>query len=249
MAEKTPAMKLKKTPILLILIFLQLSACKKDKDNTALPPPEPIAAYDFVGNAKNSISQLHHGTKVGAITNSLDSFATPNAAYFFPGNSYVKIPDSDVLDFAGNQFTITAWIRPVVTTGSYVVHKSASSGNGGMYSLDIHPGLPRSVISTQTDETFVVTGTSSIKKQVWQHLAVTFSGKELVIYYNGEKEGTTAVDRPLKMSTSSLNIGAYESVLPGASFEGTIDNVRIFDKALDANQVKKLYQNYRLYEK
>jgi hypothetical protein len=242
-------MKINKTPFLIILIFLQLPACKKDKDDKPSAPPEPIAAYDFVGNANNSISQLHDGTKVGAITNSLDSFATPNAAFFFPGNSYVKIPDSDVLDFAGNQFTITAWIRPVVTSGSYIVHKSASSGNGGMYSLDIHPGVPRSVISTQTNETFVVTGSSKIKKQVWQHLAVAFTGKELVIYYNGEKETTTVVDQPLKVSTGSLNIGAYESVLPGASFEGTIDNVRIFDKALDANQVKKLYQNYRLYEK
>jgi hypothetical protein len=188
-------MKLIKTLFLLILIFLQLPACKKDKDNQPSAPPDPIAAYDFVGNANNSISQLHDGIKVGAINNSLDSFGTPNAAFFFPGDSFVQIPDSDILDFGGNQFTIT------------------------------------------------------IKKQVWQHLAVTFSGKELVIYYNGEKEGTTAVDRPLKISASPLNIGANQAVLPAGSFEGTIDNVRIFDKALDAGQVKNLYQNYRLYEK
>jgi hypothetical protein len=242
-------MKLIKTLFLLTLIFLQLPACKKDKDNQPSAPPDPIAAYDFVGNANNSISQLHDGIKVGAINNSLDSFGTPNAAFFFPGDSFVQIPDSDILDFGGNQFTITAWIRPVVTSGSYIVHKTASSGNGGMYSLDIHLGVPRSVITTQTDETFNVTGTSTIKKQVWQHLAVTFSGKELVIYYNGEKEGTTAVDRPLKTSDSPLNIGANQAVIPAGSFEGTIDNVRIFDKALDGKQVKYLYQNYRLYEK
>ena len=243
-------MKLKKVHLLpLILIFLQLPGCKKDKDKTTSAPPEPVAAYDFTGNAKNNISQLHDGTKVGGITNTLDSFATPNAAFFFPGSSYVKIPDSDVLDFAGNQFTIAAWIRPVLTSGTYIVQKAASSGGGGPYSLDIHPGVPRALIHTQTDESFIVTGHSTIRKNVWQHMAVTFDGKQLTLYYNGDTEGNTAVDRPLQITTGSVNIGAYPNALPAGSFEGIIDNVRIFDKALNASQVKNLYQNYRLYEK
>jgi hypothetical protein len=230
---------------LLFLICFQLAACKKDKDSKPSPPPDPIAAYDFNGNAKNSISSLHHGTKVGAVINSLDSFATPNSAYFLSPSAYIEIPDSDVLDFAANRFTFSAWIRPVVTKGSYIIHKGEAIGNGGPYALEIHPGFTKAYVRTTTNETFSIKGHTPIKKNVWQHLAATFNGEQLTIYYNGESEGTIAVDRPMQITPSPVTIGAYKAVLPAATFEGTIDQVRIYDQALTAGQIKHLYNNYK----
>lgn len=228
------------------LMCISVVACKKDKNNNNENElPNPIAAYDFKGNANDNTNQ-HNGGIIGSISNVADSFGNLNAAYFFPGNAYVKIPDADLLDFQGNQFTISAWIRPVKINGTYIVHKSATGGSGGgPYSLDIFPGKSRVIIHTVDDEAVALTGTSSIKKNVWQQLVATCNGTELVLYYNGNKEATGSVPLPLQSSTGALTIGSYEFVFPGASFEGTIDNVRIFDKALTEAQVMKLYNNYQ----
>jgi hypothetical protein len=232
--------------LLFIIDFLLLQACKKDKEDPPPPPPDPIALYTFDNDwAKNSMSELLHGAVVGDLSSTTDSFNTDYAAFLFSGNGYVKVTDSDLLDFPGGQFTLVAWIRPSKISGTYVVHKSANSGGGGAYSLDIHPGFVRGNLRTTTDEFFSVTGTTKIVKDVWQHIAVTFTGEQLTIYYNGEAEGNKAVDRPLMVTTGDLSIGTYEYAFPGASFEGKLDNVRLYDKALSAGQIMDLYQHYK----
>ena len=165
-----------------LLTIISFAACKKDKDNNnGNELPDPIAAYDFKGNAHDNTNQ-HNGSIIGTITNTADSFGNINSAYFFPTTGYIKIPDSDILDFQASQFTISAWIRPVKTSGTYIVQKSATSGGGGPYSLDIHPGVSRALIHNIDDEAVILIGKTSIKKNVWQHLVVTCTGQKMLPY-------------------------------------------------------------------
>ena len=191
--------------MLLFIVIIQLAACKKDKA-VAEPAPTPIAHYTFTNDfLNNSISPLLGGSGVGNLSSTTDSFKTTYAALLFTEDGYVEVKDSDLLDFTGGQFTLAAWIYPSKTDVTYIMHKSDKVGAGGSYSLNIFPGFAQAAVHTTTKETFIVTGTSKIKKNVWQHVAVTFSGKELTIYYNGKSEGTKVVDRPL--ATSDWNTG------------------------------------------
>lgn len=238
-------MKRKKSPLLfLIAICLLTLACKKDKAES--PPPDPIAVYDFDNDyATNSVSSVLDGEVEGTMSSTTDSFNTAYGAFLWPGNGYVKVADSDLLDFPGGQFTLAAWIRPSKTSVAYIFHKGDEVGAGGSYSLHIFPGHLKAFVRTTTDEQFDVEGTTPIKKNVWQHVAVTLGNGQLTVYYNGEKEGSTEVDRPLGNSDGDLGIGSYIWAEPGGNFEGKIDNARIYDKALTAGQVKELYKNYK----
>jgi hypothetical protein len=230
--------------LLLFIGIIQFSACKKDKA-VAEPAPTPIAHYTFTNDwLTNSISPLLPGSGVGNLSSTTDSFKTTFAALLFKEDGYVKVDDSDLLDFIGGQFTIAAWIYPSKTEIIYVVHKSDAVGAGGPYSLSIFPGVVHAAVRTTTKETFTVDGTTKIVKNVWQHIAVTFNGEQLTVYYNGKSEGTKVVDRPLATSTGTLEIGAYAWAFPAGCFSGKIDNVRIYDKALTAGQVNTLYKNY-----
>lgn len=235
----------KPTVLLVLVVIINLSACKKDKA-VAEPAPSPIAHYTFTNDwLNNSISSLLPGKGVGNLSTTTDSFKTTYSALLFTGDGYVKVEDSDLLDFVGGQFTLAAWIYPSKTDLTYVVHKSDAVGADGSYSLNIFPGFPQAAVRTTTKETFLATGTSPIRKNVWQHLAVTFSGKQLTIYYNGKSEGTTLVDRPLATSDGTLEIGAYAWGFPAGTFKGKIDNVMIYDKALTAGQISTLFNNYQ----
>jgi len=228
---------------LLLLFCFYLQACKKSKPDA--PPPTPIAAYYFDNDwLTNSISSLLHGAMVGNIASTSDSFDIPYRAMSFPGTGYMMVKDSDLIDFPGNQFTFAAWIRPAKTSVAYIILKNEEGLNPSTYSLDIHPGTLRAFVRTTTKEQFIVTGKTPIAKVVWQHVAVTFNGAQLTIYLNGKSEGSIAVDRPLAANKGNLAIGGKEDSFPAGVFEGRIDNVKIYDKALTAGQINFLAKNY-----
>ena len=80
----------------------------------------------------------------------------------------------------------------------------------------------------------------------WYHLAVTRSGTDGLIYLNGE-DITSVYGNHIDptLSTRSLKIGTY-SYSPSQCFKGSISLVRIYNKALTAQQVKECYeQTYR----
>lgn len=67
----------------------------------------------------------------------------------------------------------------------------------------------------------------------WYHAVIVFEADNVKIYVNGVIKGTMA--RPLVNTTlSSFRIGA---------FAGAIDDLKIFDRALNSTQIISLYQN------
>jgi hypothetical protein len=229
--------------LFLLLITLMVYACKKDKGSDSASAP--VAAYNFDGDVKNSVSDQLHGILVGPSFPSTDSFNVSGSSYLFKGDTYVKVKDAELLDFTGNQFTVAAWIRPFVISGTYIVHKARNSGGGSAYSLDIYPGTVRATMRSTTDEFFEVTSSTKVVKNVWQHVAATFNGQQLTVYYNGKAESSKEINKQLTITTGDLAIGAYAFAFPDANFEGKLDNIRLYDKALTADQIMHLYQNYK----
>ncbi len=237
---------------LLIFIILGslLTTCKKD----VVPLPAEttlIAHYIFNGNADDQSKYNNHGTAVSA-TLTVDSFGTVNSAYSF-NNSYIEIPDKEILHLMTNKLTITAWIKPTKTSGTYIVQKANNvtsggqlTGGGGQFSLDIFPGYPRAIIyGTDNLNPLVLTGTTFIRQNIWQHLAITWDGKNASLYYNGQVEATGTFDKPILVTNGNLYIGAYKWAFPSASFKGTIDNVRIYNRSLTTNEIQDIYNHYK----
>lgn len=232
------------TRILFFIFFcLLLQACKKSKSDA--PPPTPLAAYPFDNDyITNSVSSFLHCDYTGNIASTSDSFDIPYRAIQLTGDGFLWVKDSDLIDFPGNQFTLAAWIKPSKASVAYIIMKSDEGLNYSPYCLDIHPGFLHASVRTNTKEQFKVTGTTPILKYAWQHVAVTFTGSQLTIYLNGKSEGSVAVDRPLAVNKGDLAIGGHVDYFPAATFQGRIDNVKIYDKALTAGQINYLAKNY-----
>lgn len=89
----------------------------------------------------------------------------------------------------------------------------------------------------------------------WAHIAGTYDVKEgLTVYINGRKAGSTPTDGKVKFASDiDLLVGRnhnkrqiaqpVESVVPSSySFDGTIDEVKIYDRALDPSEIAKAYE-------
>ena len=203
-----------------------------------------VAHYPFHGDASDQSGHGLNGTINGA-TLTEDRLGVTNRAFSFNGSSdFIDVPDDDALDLT-SAITISTWINPVEVevSSSYVVMKrdDGATGGGSVYSLDYYPGMVRSVFKYPWPgggyNTILTTGNTPITPNEWQHIVVTWDGATIIVYRNGSSDGTQAFASQTKASDSPLLIGRYS----GYYFNGKIDEVRIYDRALSPSEVMALY--------
>jgi len=87
------------------------------------------------------------------------------------------------------------------------------------------------------------TANGDIQVGQWYHIIGTREGSTLKLYVNGELNKTTngIPTGPIDTDSGDLHIGS--TAQPGAIFKGMIDDVRIYNRVLTAEQVKSLYDN------
>lgn len=209
------------------------------------PAPAPIApsvpyglvaAYGFnegTGSAINDSSgNRHTGSQIGARWASNGRFG--KALKFNGSNTLVNIPDTPALRLSTGM-TLEAWVKPSVTTNSWrdVIYK----GNDNYYLMASSPtsAVPAAgiIASDKYIESF---GTKALPVGVWTHLAATYDTTTLRLYVNGILVSSMARTGTIQTSTSPVQIGGDADY--GLYFQGLIDEVRIYNRALSASEIQ-----------
>jgi len=165
----------------------------------------------------------------------------------FDGKSnYVEVPDSQSVRVENNQITVEMWIKKAniaqsvgnlatkgdvygdITYGFYV--PSETAGNNEIDSK----------FEFYNPKQFVSFGI--INNTEWHHLAATYDGNTLKAYIDGNLFSTKATGGAI-MSTNNwpLLIGGYKKNLIFDVFNGTIDEVKIFNRALSDYEIQLEY--------
>lgn len=84
------------------------------------------------------------------------------------------------------------------------------------------------------------------KRGSWEHVLITKTGepKNVTLYINGSKVGNGGWTGNLPAGMMKLIIGEHKNVGDMSRFQGKIDELCIFDKALSAEEAKALYASY-----
>ncbi len=149
--------------------------------------------------------------------------------------------------------TVEAWIFPISTTTLYqrIIEKGGYSTGAG-YDLEFNVSATTSAVrfnlwkSVQTS----VDSRSAIAKDTWTHVVGTYqrSGTTNIakIYINGVLENTISVDsvNPIMAvpSTGNLTIGKSAGTAVNDLFFGSLDEIKIYNRVLSADQVRNNYQ-------
>jgi hypothetical protein len=160
------------------------------------------------------------------------------AASFNGSTSYVSGPN---FAFAGSaSFSIEAWANATeIDSGSYhhILTDETQSGNRQGYALFLtsaaEVGFERFVDSSN-DIAFGPT----LKTGMFHHVAGTYDGATLTLYFDGVSVGTASDARLGTGTTDPFYVGAAESV---KFFGGVIGEVAIYDHALSAPRVAAHY--------
>jgi hypothetical protein len=157
--------------------------------------------------------------------------------------SYVEISKDPRLYFQG-PFTVAAWVNVAVLPksqfGMYVVADYADDGNHSSFALRV---LPTGAVQFfwQNDLTLppVATSTGRVAPGTWAHVAGVWDGSMRTVYINGVPDGTNGDPQPRSDNRGNVAIGR-----PGAVnilyFNGRIDEVRIYNRALSTTEVRSL---------
>ncbi|GAA3509868.1 LamG-like jellyroll fold domain-containing protein [Georgenia daeguensis] len=148
---------------------------------------------------------------------------------------YVRVPDSASLDLSG-PMTVAAWVRPQVLATQYVV-KKATNGTRDGFELSLSStgrGFFR-VNEATSDDRYRVNATSVHPLGTWVHLAGTYDGTTMRFYVDGVLQGSVAGPSAVATNGLALGIGAE----PGGyrKFRGGLDEVRVYDRALTAQEI------------
>ncbi|WP_372846073.1 LamG domain-containing protein [Pontiella sp.] len=210
-----------------------------------------VAYYPFNGNANDASGNGHDGTVNGALL-STDRDGAADGAFSFDGiDDRIDIPDEAAFDFErSNSFSIVFWMKSADgdISGNNMVAKKESSGGHRGYNVALRDGLLRAQLVDDylAGNWINQNGTTVLSDGVWHHVGVTYDGSSkaagLKFYVDGASEAVTVEADNLSgtiLTDVAPTIGSRSSVYP---YEGDLDAVRIYNRALSADEMKVLYE-------
>jgi len=160
-------------------------------------------------------------------------------------DDYISIlPDPSLT--VPNKMTIGAWVKPIGLGGyqAIMTRNFGAGGPGGSHYGFRFQGTTLDGGISDTDYRFWVAGMGSFSNGNWYHIILTFdeSKNHYEIYSNGNTLSSGPLT-PISYNeiTGNLNIGRDNRNMD--YFNGIIDEVTIYDRALSALEVKDIYEN------
>jgi hypothetical protein len=168
------------------------------------------------------------GTSGGAV-----GFApgVDNQAFSLTGapGSFVEVPADPSLML--NTFTLDAWISQTAL-GGRIIDKALANGREG-YMMDVAGSQLRLFMSGEQ-----ILSSGPLPAGMFTHVAALYDGANMAVYINGALSAESAAGA-LTPSTVPLHIGADSN--GGSQFVGMIDEPRVFNRALTADEVALLF--------
>lgn len=197
-------------------------------------PTGLIAHYPFTGNANDAIGSLN-GTINGA-TLTFDRFGNPNSAYSFDGvDDFINTPTLALTQT--DNWSITTWVNASSISGTpMIVQNGFDDGVSacGGYTLGLHEGFVGGYLPCVAPLITI----SPIPANQWVFLSMVRESGVTKFYINGIQSATTFSQAP-NTPFGALTIGSASGI---RFFNGAIDEVKIYNTALTANQIQEQLQ-------
>ena len=162
--------------------------------------------------------------------------ANNKATRFGPtyGSGYIDAGASESLNFLSS-FSLVTWFKSGPADARFMtfIGKGDSSWRAGMDDQ----GRMRFAYGGNGD----ATGTLNMNDGQWHQLTGVYDGATLTMYVDGVVQAVQNAATVPEGSTSILPIGSVSDYLAARVFNGSMDEVAVFDKALTLQEVRTIY--------
>lgn len=210
-----------------------------------VPDREPtaglVAHYPLDGDVRDHSGLGHHGTAFG-VSWVTDASKIPMRAAHFNGESGISIPE-----FPGSEsdrFSLVLWARSSRTNHGKLLIKDLAVGDrdspGRQWGLSMGDRWVQGGVWTSAEGGVrqLRTVLGSVELGPWVHVAMTWDGHAMVLWVDGEPLASIPAEGPLAPGDSPVRIGWDQYYF----FQGDLDDVRIYDRALSGNEVRGMFR-------
>lgn len=193
-------------------------------------------AADYSGNPNN----LSDTTIPGIAT---VSGKISNAADFNGSSEYMFAFDGTDLSITSS-LTMSAWINPDTVTGSQTI-AGKWDGSNESYLLSLNGSAVR--FSVDSASNYAETASSVVTTGSYQHIVAVYnsSNQTVKIYVNGNEQSVTVtgtIPSSIADDAGKFSAGAEDSSgTPANYYNGKLDDLRLYSRALSLNEVKDLF--------
>ncbi len=200
-----------------------------------------IARYTFDGNTLNSLGEEYNGISYG-ISYAPNRDLMDNEAAFLNGTgSYVELPT----DFDIESRSISVWFSAhEISDYNRIYNSDHANLNYGSINMDVYQ-------NSQSDKKYLRMENGGgqgkdliieIEENVWYHAVLTIGPASVKAYLNGQLYDETEISYHHSVDGNpNAYIGSNRNGT-GSFFKGSMDDLIIYDRVLDASQVELLYQ-------
>ena len=185
----------------------------------------------------------HYGELTGTATHDAHGaiLHDTDGAVHLTGGGYVHIAAlTELAD--SDELTLEAWFHPTAITDNQPIIEIASAMHFGphIWQFDSGDKIYTNLVDATNTAHSIMSDAHAITAGAWHHVVATYDGANGALYYDGHRVGTTGMTGPLLVN-GDIYLGhrAAMGMSPAVSFDGSIDEVAVYDHALTAAQVTR----------
>ena len=222
-----------------------------------IPTESLIAYYPFNGNANDESGHGNHGTLQGDIPQlTTDRFGNANSAYMFGGynnQGWVYVPNSSSLQL-DNAMSMSFWMNlsgydgmdgwgSYSTNANFAIICKEGDRNGFSTCVNKHEDGRLNINSWNNNGSYGINTYQDYTLGEWMHCVVTIEDNLSKIYINGVLQ-QDSIKNQVDFSNAN-NCNMYIGIMRAGNmwypFNGKIDDVILYNRALTQQEVKLLY--------
>lgn len=204
-----------------------------------------IGHWKLDGNGQDASGNGNHGTVHGAASTT-NRFLTGNGAMNFNGTSDYIDMGKQFLS-GSDDFTVSAWVKSAGAQNTYSVpvsqgHDLSFNGFAFQYGYPISNSVGL-IFGSGSGWKSAPFNYSAATDTAWHHLAATKSGTTFTTYKDGVFQASTTSS--IVYGSINFNIGrdTFNTDSNHRTWNGSIDDVRVYNRALAADDIQVLYSN------
>ncbi|MFG0267342.1 MAG: LamG-like jellyroll fold domain-containing protein, partial [Rhodopirellula sp. JB055] len=152
-------------------------------------------------------------------------------------NSVVEIADDPSLDFSGD-FTVSFWYNADALQANSTRLIGSHDGSDGFSIYTSADGSLNFLLQGSTSSATSWVASGFVADSNWHHVTATRSGNNMRMFVDGNPSGTTSANVGVVDVSGPVTIGGTS--VAGNDYEGKLDDVRIYTRAISDNDIDVL---------
>ncbi len=199
-----------------------------------------VAYLPFNGNADDESGNGNHGTVSGA-TLTADRFGNPNSAFAFDGtNDFIRISSTPDLQGGSHPISVAVWFKADITSGNRPLVNKFLNASVKDWGIRIFDNLLEYTSERAQEDFRCFQSQGTVDANQWHFAAFVANEPILTLYWDGIKVGNCS-NFVNHWAATNADVEIGRTGYAGIYYDGSIDDVRIYNRSLSSDEILQLY--------